>query len=111
MTKNLDLNGLQSIADNYDLFYIDLWGVVHNGVNLHDEAINVLKQISRKKKDYVLLTNAPRPNSSVKKFLEKMGMEKEIRDHVFTSGEAALNYLKKNFLNKVNNQVIIQNQI
>ena len=27
-------------------------------------------------------------------------MEKEIRDHVFTSGEAALNYLKKNFLNK-----------
>ena len=26
MTKNLDLDGLQSIADNYDLFYIDLWG-------------------------------------------------------------------------------------
>ena len=24
-------------------------------------------------------------------------MEKEIREHVFTSGEAALNYLKKNF--------------
>ena len=100
MTKNLDKIGLNSIADNYQLFYIDLWGVVHNGINLHKEAINVLKQISKKKKDYVLLTNAPRPNSSVKKFLEKMGMEKEIRDHVFTSGEAALNYLKKNFLNK-----------
>ena len=101
MTKNLDKIGLNSIADNYQLFYIDLWGVVHNGINLHKEAINVLKQISKKKKDYVLLTNAPRPNSSVKKFLEKMGMEKEIRDHVFTSGEAALNYLKKNFLNKI----------
>ena len=100
MTKNLDKIGLSSIADNYQLFYIDLWGVVHNGVNLHDEAINVLKQISNKNKDYILLTNAPRPNSSVKKFLEKMGMEKEMRDHVFTSGEAALNYLKKNFLNK-----------
>ena len=67
---------------------------------LHKEAINVLKQISKKKKDYILLTNAPRPNEVVKSFLEKMGMEKEIRDHVFTSGEAALNYLKKNFLNK-----------
>tara|TARA_B100000963_G_C22555248_1_gene638745 strand:- start:524 stop:1342 length:819 start_codon:yes stop_codon:yes gene_type:complete len=100
MTKNLDKKGLSSIADSYQLFYIDLWGVVHNGVNLHDEAINVLKQISKKNKDYVLLTNAPRPNNSVKKFLEKMGMEKEMRDHVFTSGEAALNYLKKNFLNK-----------
>ena len=100
MTKNLDKIGLNSIADDYQLFYIDLWGVVHNGVNLHDEAINVLKQISNKNKDYILLTNAPRPNNSVKKFLEKMGMEKEMRDHVFTSGEAALNYLKKNFLNK-----------
>jgi len=100
MTKNLDKIGLNSIADSYQLFYIDLWGVVHNGVSLHDEAINVLKQISKKNKDYVLLTNAPRPNSSVKKFLEKMGMEKEMREHVFTSGEASLNYLKKNFSNK-----------
>ncbi len=72
MTKNLDLNGLQSIADNYDLFYIDLWGVIHNGIKLHEEAVNTLRQISKMKKDYVLLTNAPRPNSSVKNFLEKM---------------------------------------
>ena len=42
MTKNLDKMGLKTIADSYELFYIDLWGVVHNGVNLHDEAINVL---------------------------------------------------------------------
>ena len=95
MTKNLDLNGLQSIVDNYDLFYIDLWGVIHNGIKLHEEAVNTLRQISKMKKDYVLLTNAPRPNSSVKNFLEKMGLDKEIREHVFTSGEAALNYLKK----------------
>ena len=77
-----------------------MWGVVHNGIKLHQDAINTLKQISKKNKDYVLLTNAPRPNSSVKIFLEKMGMEKDIRDHVFTSGEAALNYIKKNLTNK-----------
>ena len=73
---------------------------MHNGIKLHQDAINTLKQISKKNKDYVLLTNAPRPNSSVKIFLEKMGMEKDIRDHVFTSGEAALNYIKKNLTNK-----------
>ncbi len=100
MTKNLDKEGLGSIVDKYQLFYIDLWGVVHNGIKLHQDAINTLKQISKKNKDYVLLTNAPRPNSSVKIFLEKMGMEKDIRDHVFTSGEAALNYIKKNLTNK-----------
>jgi HAD superfamily hydrolase (TIGR01459 family) len=97
MTKNLDSKGLQSIVENYDLFYIDLWGVVHNGIHLHNEAINVLRKLSELKKDFILLTNAPRPNSIVKNFLEKMGMDQRIRNHVFTSGEAALNYLKNNY--------------
>ena len=43
MTKNLDTDGLSSIAHNYDLFYIDLWGVVHNGINLYEGAISNLK--------------------------------------------------------------------
>ena len=98
MTKNLDSNGLQSIADNYDLFYIDLWGVVHNGINLHEQAIIVLNELLKKKKMLVLLTNAPRPNKTVQKFLEKMGMDKVLREHVFTSGQAALNYLKKTLI-------------
>jgi len=100
MTKNLDKEGFSSIVDDYQLFYVDLWGVVHNGVYLHEEAIKTLNEITRKKKDYILLTNAPRPNHSVKSFLEKLGMKKEIRDHVYTSGEAALNYLRKHFLDK-----------
>ena len=100
MTKNLDLNGLQSIADNYDLFYIDLWGVIHNGIKLNEKAIIVLRELLKKNKTFVLLTNAPRPNKTVINFLQKMGMDQELREHVFTSGEAALNYLKKNFLSK-----------
>ncbi len=100
MTKNLDTKGLKSIADNYDLFYIDLWGVVHNGVNLHEKAIAALNELLKKNKMLVLLTNAPRPNKTVQNFLEKMGMDKALRDHVFTSGEAALNYLKKSYLYK-----------
>ena len=100
MAKNLDIEGLSSIVDNYQLFYIDLWGVVHNGVSLHKEAVNVLREISKKGKEYILLTNAPRPNSVVKTFLKKMGMEEDIRNHVFTSGEASLNYLRKNLINK-----------
>tara|TARA_Y100001935_G_scaffold193972_1_gene162082 strand:- start:311 stop:724 length:414 start_codon:yes stop_codon:yes gene_type:complete len=79
---------------------VDLWGVVHNGVTLHPEAIKVLQEISKKKKDYILLTNAPRPNSSVQSFLEKLGLKKEMSSHVFTSGEAALVYLRENLLEK-----------
>jgi HAD superfamily hydrolase (TIGR01459 family) len=100
MSENLDNNGLRSIAENYDIFYIDLWGVIHNGINLHKNAIEALGEITKAKKKYVLLTNAPRPNKTVRLFLEKMGMNREIRENVYSSGEAALSYLKKNLLDE-----------
>ena len=65
MTKNLDNDGLRSIVESYDIFYIDLWGVVHNGITLHKNAIKALEEITQANKDYVLLTNAPRPNKTV----------------------------------------------
>ena len=100
MTKNLDGEGLRSVFDNYELLFIDLWGVVHNGIELHENAIHTLSKISEAKKDYILLTNAPRPNKTVKIFLEKLGLDKSMREKVFTSGEAALGYLKKNYISQ-----------
>ena len=101
MVKNLDQEGLKSIINRYDLFFIDLWGVVHNGIELYENSINVLDNLSAAKKEFVLLTNAPRPNATVKNFLKKMGLKKYF-ENVFTSGEAAHKYLishlgKKNF--------------
>ena len=52
-------------------FYIDLWGVVHNGIILHKSAIEALEKITKTNKDYVLLTNAPRPNKTVNNFFRK----------------------------------------
>ena len=75
MTKNLDNEGLRSIIKDYYLFFIDLWGVVHNGIKLHEQAVVVLKEIKKANKEYVLLTNAPRPNKTVKSFLEKRAPE------------------------------------
>jgi len=101
MVKNLDQEGIKSIVNRYDLFFIDLWGVVHNGIELYKNSIDVLDNLAAAKKDFVLLTNAPRPNAIVINFLKKIGLKKYF-DNVFTSGEAAYKYLiseldKKNF--------------
>ncbi len=101
MVKNLDQDGLKSIINRYDLFFIDLWGVVHNGIELYENSINVLDNLAAANKDFILLTNAPRPNETVINFLKKMGLKKYF-ENVFTSGEAAHKYLishlgKKNF--------------
>ena len=100
MTKNLDDIGLKSVVDHYDLFFVDLWGVVHNGIELYKDSTDALEKLLEKNKDLVLLTNAPRPNNDVKNFLKKMGLEQKYYSKVYTSGEAALNYLSLNFKDK-----------
>ena len=100
MTVNLDKKGLKSIINNYDFLYIDIWGVLHNGITLYKDAVDLLDQLEIYNKEYVLLTNAPRPNNTVINFLKKMGLEKSKSSKVYTSGEAALNYLSKKLKSK-----------
>ena len=94
MTVNLSNKGLSQIANSFDLFYIDIWGVLHNGIKLNQDAVDVLSELDKLGKEYVLLTNAPRPNSDVIKFLEKLGLDEEKSSKVYTSGQGSLNYLK-----------------
>ena len=97
MTLNLDESGLKSIINDFDLLFIDIWGVLHNGINLFNDSVYALDQIEKLNKEYVLLTNAPRPNTTVKEFLKKMGLDQSKCDKVFTSGQAALKYLNSDF--------------
>ena len=99
MSENLDEKGARFAINDHDLLYIDIWGVIHNGVKLYDNAVNVLDHLHDLNKEYILLTNAPRPNKTVKKFLSQMGLNKNHCDKVYTSGEAALKYLEKNLSN------------
>ena len=90
------INGLNQVQSQYDAFFIDLWGVIHNGVQLYPEAINVLENLTKLNKRFVLMSNAPRPSLSVEKFLINLKMSKAFTKHIFTSGEAALKALNKN---------------
>ncbi len=94
------IKGLKEIYEKYDAFFIDLWGVIHNGVHLYPEAIEVLKNLYKHKKRYVLMSNAPRPSKNVEKFLLKLKMDKNFATNIFTSGEAALKSLQQNIYGK-----------
>ena len=45
MPQNLDKDGLRSRINNYDLFFIDIWGVVHNGLQIFQDSIEVLENL------------------------------------------------------------------
>ena len=97
MTVNLDKTGLKSIINDIDLLFIDIWGVLHNGIKLYKESINVLDKLEQSKKEYILLTNAPRPNNTVINFLKNLGLDQSKCKKVSTSGEVALKYLKSKY--------------
>ena len=94
------IEGLSQVHNNYDAFFIDLWGVLHNGVKLYPEAIKVLKNLNKLNKRFVLISNAPRPSKNVKNFLLKLNMEENLIKNIFTSGEAALKSLQRNIYGK-----------
>ena len=93
MTSNLDEKGLRSIVEEYDVFFIDIWGVLHNGLNLFQNSVEVLENLEKNKKQFVLLTNAPLPNITVIEYLKKMGLDEKKAQKVYTSGQAALDQL------------------
>jgi len=94
------IKGLSQIQSKYDTFLIDLWGVIHNGIKLYPGALDVLENLNKLNKKFVLISNAPRPSKSVKQYLLNLKMDKAFLKNIFTSGEAALQTLKKNIYGK-----------
>lgn len=80
---------LAEVSAPYDAVFCDLWGCLHNGIAPFASAIIALQAFRNKGGKVVLLTNAPRPKSSVIKHLDGMGVPRDVWDEVVTSGDAA----------------------
>ncbi len=96
------LKGISEISDKFDVYFIDLWGVIHNGVQCYPEALKVLEKLKEQNKKIVLISNAPRPAAVVKVFLETIGLKSSGYDFLVTSGDITREYIslnssKKNF--------------
>lgn len=81
------LAGLSEIADAYDGFIVDLWGVVHDGVRPLPGAADCLAAIAASGRRVVLLSNAPRRAEVVAVQLARMGIDDTLYAGLVTSGE------------------------
>jgi HAD superfamily hydrolase (TIGR01459 family) len=80
--------GISELADRYDGYILDLWGVLHNGVEPYPGVIDCLDRLRAAGKQVCLLSNAPRRCASVTQKLAGMGITPDHYDHLMTSGEA-----------------------
>ena len=81
------INGVSDIAEQYDALILDLWGVVHNGVEPYPGVLDCMSKLHEAGKKVVLLSNAPRTSDKVKDQVAGFGVPREAYDVLVTSGD------------------------
>ncbi len=80
---------LASITDGFDAVFCDLWGCLHNGQTPFPAAVAALRALRAQGKTVLLLTNSPRPKSSVIAQLARIGVPTDAWDEIVSSGDAS----------------------
>ncbi|QYU66576.1 hypothetical protein J4558_16545 [Leptolyngbya sp. 15MV] len=74
------LDGIATLADRYDGFILDLWGVVHDGRAPYPGVAEALGALKARGKRVVFLSNAPRRSHVVEALLTGMGLDRALWD-------------------------------
>jgi HAD superfamily hydrolase (TIGR01459 family) len=82
------LTGFAALAERYDGFILDLWGVIHDGLNAFPHSVATLTHLRATGKRALLLSNVPRPNEAVQEMMRRMGIADALYTDIMTSGEA-----------------------
>mmetsp|Transcript_6960 Transcript_6960/g.12905 ORF Transcript_6960/g.12905 Transcript_6960/m.12905 type:complete len:412 (-) Transcript_6960:1213-2448(-) len=87
---------LRHIVDEYDVFLLDMWGVMHDGEVAYEGVLDLVKELKRAKRDMIILSNSSKRQDNSIKMLLKLGFDPDDFSKIITSGEVShhlLNYL------------------
>lgn len=90
----LCVQGMADLAERYDALILDLWGVLHDGVQAFPEAVAALEHLKARGTRLVILSNAPRPAAQVAAKMTDLGIPPALYDGLMSSGEAAQRHLR-----------------
>lgn len=82
-----EIRGLREIAERYDAFILDVWGVLHDGAKPYDGVLPALQGLKQAGKPVLLLSNASRRSPTVSPQLEKIGVPPDLYKTILTSGD------------------------
>jgi len=83
------VTALAPYASRYDVFLCDVWGVVHNGVAAFPAANDALTRARAAGVTVIMVSNAPRPGTVVKKQIARYGVPDTAYDDAVASGDVA----------------------
>ena len=85
----IELPGIASLLDRYGVFFLDQFGVLHDGSTPYPGAVEALERLKSAGKRIVLLSNSGRRSAANEARLIKLGFKPGTWDLFLTSGEVA----------------------
>lgn len=84
---------LADLAGRYDVFLVDQFGTLHDGVQLYDGALAAMRRL-REFGRVVLFSNSGRRSAANARRLARLGLPEDAYDLMLTSGEVAWTMLR-----------------
>jgi len=106
MKKIKSIKGLSDVIDQYNIFILDQWGVMHNGEKGYDHAIRSVEKLYELQNDIIIISNSSKRKEATTKKLPKLGFNPRHFHEIMTSGEMiwqSLSSINNKFMNKLNN--------
>ncbi|WP_045836879.1 TIGR01459 family HAD-type hydrolase [Hyphomicrobium sp. 99] len=76
-------------AASSDLWFVDIWGVLHNGVRPFASTVGACEAFRKQGGTALLVTNSPRPHESVMRQLDGIGVSRAAYDGIVSSGDVS----------------------
>jgi len=89
------VDSVQDIGKGYRAWFVDIWGVMHNGRTAFPEASAATRAFRDQGGVVVLLSNSPRPSPAVQEQLREFGVADGAYDATVTSGDLTRHELGK----------------
>ncbi len=78
---------MQDFSKRYPVWFVDIWGVVHNGERPFAATVDVLAKHRERGGTVILVSNSPRSEKGVTYQLDEIGVRKDAYDGAVTSGD------------------------
>lgn len=87
---------LFTVINNYDVFLIDVWGVIYDGVRFYEHVFEKLSTLQKHNKKVVIVSNSTALSDEIRENLKKGGLDIEKHyNYLVTSGTVMRDYVSK----------------